>query len=131
MLYCNVTKILWPSGNVHDIITCVSIASYPSLVSKSIKAYRFPFKNSCDSLLFLNVSLKCRIFVKITMSKQTFNMNVLYLYWYILPDKLQWQHPVTIHSRRQQDGFWTGWSWSAQPGWPAWRKRIPGEAWAA
>lgn len=83
MLYCNVTKISWPGGNVHYIITYVSTASYPSLVSKSIKAYRFPFKNGCDSLLFLNVSLKCRIFVKITMFKQTFNT---YLYIYIYTD---------------------------------------------
>lgn len=47
-----------------------------------------------------------------------------------LPDKRRWQLPVTIRSRRRQDGFWTGWSWLTRPGWPAWRKRIPGEAWA-
>lgn len=54
------------------------------------------------------------------------------IFWiYILPGKLRWQHPAAIHSRRRQDGFWTGWSWLTRPGWPAWRKRTLGEAWAA
>jgi len=50
---------------------------------------------------------------------------------WLLPGKQQSQLPVTIHSRRPQGDFWTEWSWLIQPGWPAWRKRTPGEASAA